>query len=96
MRSDPTGLSFLLSIGMVFVVMYFMILRPQQKRQKERDAMLKAVKKGDRVLTSGGIWGTVVTVKGDDLLVVSIAENVRVEVNRQAVSSVQRHEVPVA
>jgi len=88
MTGDPSGLSFLLSLVMVFVVMYFMILRPQSKRQKEREALLKNVKKGDQILTSGGIFGAVLALKGDDRLVVRIADNVRVELSRSAVSAV--------
>lgn len=88
MTGDPSGLSFLLSLVMVFVVMYFMILRPQSKRAKERDAMLKNVKKGDQILTSGGIFGTVLANKGDDRIVVRIADNVRVDMSRAAVTGV--------
>jgi preprotein translocase subunit YajC len=88
MSGDPSGLTFLMSLVMVFVVMYFMILRPQSKRQKEREAMLKNVKKGDQVLTSGGIFGTVLAQKGEDRIVVRIADNVRVEMSRAAVSAV--------
>ena len=88
MSGDPSGLTFLMSLVMVFVVMYFMILRPQSKRQKEREAMLKNVKKGDQILTSGGIFGTVLAQKGEDRIVVRIADNVRVEMSRAAVSAV--------
>jgi preprotein translocase subunit YajC len=95
--SDPTGgLNFLLSIGMVVLVMYFMILRPQSKRQKQREQMLKQVKKSDRVLTSGGLFGTVVATKGDDVLVVRIADNVKVEVARTAVQQVLGSEAGAA
>jgi preprotein translocase subunit YajC len=85
--NDPTGVSFLISILMVFVVMYFLILRPQAKRQKEREAMMKKVGKGDRVLTTGGFYGTVVSVKGDDVLLVKFGDNRPFEVTRQAVAS---------
>ena len=88
MQRDPTGFSFLLSILMVFVVMYFLILRPQSKRQKERDKMLKQVKKGDRIVTSGGLYATVLAVKSDDVLVVRLGDNVRVDMSRSAVSAV--------
>lgn len=93
MAGDASGMSFLLSLVMVFVVMYFMILRPQSKRQKERDAMLKNVKKGDQILTTGGIYGTVLAQKGEDRIVVRIADNVRVEMSRAAVSGIVGTEV---
>ena len=49
--------------GLIFVIFYFMIIRPQQKRQKERQKMLDAMEKGDKVITSGGIYGTVVGIE---------------------------------
>ena len=78
----------LLSLFLVFLILYLLVIRPQAKRQRERDAMVKQVKKGDRVVTTSGIYGTVVSTRGDDVLVVKIAENVRVEMARPAVASV--------
>jgi preprotein translocase subunit YajC len=88
MGGDPTGISFFISILMVFVVMYFLIMRPQAKRQKERTEMLKKVTKGDRVLTSGGLIGNVVATKTDDVLLVRFGDNRPMEVSRQAVTGV--------
>ena len=88
MMKDPTGFSFLLSLVMVFAVMYFMILRPQSKRQKERELMLKQVKKGDQILTTGGLFVTVLATKGDDRLVVKIGDTTRVDLSRAAVQQV--------
>ena len=76
------------SMGLVVLILYVMVLRPQARRQKQREAMLKQVHKGDRILTTSGIFGTVVSTKGDDVLVVKIADNVRVEMARPAVASV--------
>ena len=81
---DPSGISFLISMLLVFVVMYMLILRPQAKRQKEREAMLKRVGKGERIVTSGGLYGTVVATKGDDVLVVKFGDNRPIEVARSA------------
>ncbi len=88
MTKDPTGFSFLLSLVMVFAVMYFMILRPQSKRQKQRELMLKQVKKGDQVLTTGGLYVTVLATKGDDRLVVKIGDTTRADLSRAAVQQV--------
>jgi preprotein translocase subunit YajC len=71
---------------MMFAVMYFLILRPQAKRAKEREALLKKVAKGDRILINGGLIGNVVALKGDDVLLVRFGDNRPMEVSRQAVS----------
>ncbi|MDP6525540.1 MAG: preprotein translocase subunit YajC [Kiritimatiellia bacterium] len=71
----------------IFGIMYFMLIRPQQRREKERRAMVDAVKSGDRVIFSGGILGTVTNVK-DSTLMVKIADNVKIEVARGSVSKV--------
>ena len=76
----------LLTFGLMFAVMYFLIIRPQQKRQKEHQKLLDAVKKGDRVISSGGLHGVVKDVREDTLLV-KIAENTVVELSRGAVAS---------
>jgi len=75
--------------GLIFVIFYFMIIRPQQKRQKERQKMLDAVKKGDKVVTGGGIHGTVVGIEEKTALV-QIADNVKVKVERGSITSVIR------
>lgn len=72
----------------MFAIFYFLLIRPQQKKQKEHEAMLNAVKEGDNILTSGGIYGTIKKIKGD-VLTVQIADNVRVKVSRKSVSSIK-------
>ena len=70
-------------------IFYFMIIRPQQKKQKETEAMLRAVKKGDRVLTSGGVFGTVVGPgSNDDALVLRVSEDVKMEFARHSLVQV--------
>jgi preprotein translocase subunit YajC len=71
----------------IFVIFYFFLIRPQQKKAKEHQQMLNAVKKDDRIVTSGGIYGTVTAVRGDTLEV-KIAENVKVQIAKSAVSTV--------
>ena len=76
----------LLPLVLIFVVFYFLLIRPQQKKMKAHREMISALKRGDRVLTSGGIIGTVVKEEGDTELLVEIAKDVRVRVARGMVS----------
>ncbi len=75
----------LLPVVAIFVIFYFLLIRPQQKQQKAHEKMLEGLKKGDKVLTTGGFYGTIVGIKGTDLEV-RFAENVKLTVARQAVS----------
>ena len=70
----------------LFVIMYALIIRPQQRQQKEHRQMVAAVERGDQVVTSGGLHGKVTGIS-DDVLTVEIAERVRVKVNRSAISN---------
>lgn len=73
---------------LIFVVFYFLLIRPQQRKMKEHKAMLESVRRGDRVVTGGGIIGVVTKVGPDDELQVEIAENVRVRCLRSTVNMV--------
>ena len=85
--NDPRVMFFnFLPLILVFVIFYFLILRPQTKRQKETQKMIENLKKGDRVLSSGGIYGEVVDVKGDTVIL-RVAENVKLEFAKSAVVS---------
>ena len=66
----------------IFVIFYFFLIRPQQKKVKEHKAMVEGLKKGDKVVTSGGITGTITRVVDNDKVEVEIADNVTVEVIR--------------
>ena len=83
----PGGLTSFAPLLVIMVLFYFLLIRPQQKQAKEQKLMLEAVKKGDRVLTQGGIYGTVVSVKGK-VLEVKISDEVKVLMARSAVSQV--------
>ena len=72
---------------LMMAVFYFILIRPQQRREKERRALIAAVKTGDHIVFSGGLMGVVANVK-DKTLVVKIADNVKIEVARYAVSQV--------
>ena len=74
-------------LGLMVALFYFMLIRPQKRREKERQALLGAVKTGDRVLFGGGFLGVVANVK-EKTLVVKIADGVKVEIIRGAVSQV--------
>jgi preprotein translocase subunit YajC len=78
----------LLPLVLIFVVFWFLLIRPQQKKMKQHREMIAAVRRGDRVLTAGGIIGTVTKVQGDSELQVEIAEGVRVKVARATISEV--------
>ena len=82
-------------IAAVFVIFYFFLIRPQQKQMKDHQRMLDSVQKGDRILTTGGLYGTIMGVKGQDLEV-RFAENVKLTVARTAVSRVVASEVEPA
>jgi preprotein translocase subunit YajC len=81
------GLLSLWPIALIFVIFYFLLIRPQQKKQKQHQKMLESIKKGDRVVTSGGMYGTVVGVK-ENAVVLKIAENVKVEFAKSAVTHI--------
>ncbi len=77
----------LITFGLIILIFYFLIIRPQKKKDRETKAMLDAVKKGDKVVTIGGIHGTVVTVK-ESTVVVKVDDNARIEFTKGAISSV--------
>ena len=79
--------------GSIIAIFYFMIIRPQQKRQKQHQAMLEALKKGDKVVVSGGIHG-VVAGFDEKTVLVQIADNVKIKVERASVTGVVNAEEP--
>ena len=85
--AQPNPIMQLLPLVLIFVVFYFLLIRPQAKRAKEHKAMVAALAVGDEVVTSGGILGKV-TEAGEQFLTVEVAEGVRVKVQRHTVSSV--------
>ena len=85
----------LLPFVLIFVIMYFLILRPQQKRVKQHAEMVKNVRKGDTVITSGGLVGRVTKVVDDDQVEIEVADGVRVRQMRSMVSDVRAKGEPV-
>jgi preprotein translocase subunit YajC len=85
-----------LPLVLIFVVFYFLLIRPQQKRAKDHKTMLTGLRRGDRIITGGGFIGTVAKVVGDDEVLVDLAENTRVRVLRSTITSVLARTEPVA
>jgi len=77
----------------IFVIMYFVLLRPQMKRQKDQQRLVSALKTGDRVVTNGGIHGLISNVK-DTTVIVKVADNVKIEIEKTAVTTVLKSAEP--
>jgi preprotein translocase subunit YajC len=82
-----SGLFGILPFVLVFVIMYYVILRPQMKRQKEQARLVSALKTGDRVVTASGIHGLISNVK-DTTVIVKVADNVKIEMEKTSVTNV--------
>lgn len=81
------GLELILMMGVFFAIMYFMIIRPQQKRAKEHKTMLASLNKGDEVVTGGGMLGKITKID-ENFLQLEISEGVQIKVQKNAVSSI--------
>ena len=88
-EAAPTGglLSPLIMLVAMFAIMYFMMIRPENKRKKEAEEMRASIRKGDSITTIGGIIGTVVDVKENNIVIETSADQVRIELAKWAVSS---------
>jgi preprotein translocase subunit YajC len=85
-----------LPLVLIFVVFYFLLIRPQQRKAKDHKTMLDALRRGDRVVTGGGIIGTVARVENPEEVTIDIADGVRVRVLRSTITSVLAKPDPVA
>ncbi|MCZ8079760.1 MAG: preprotein translocase subunit YajC [Fuscovulum sp.] len=81
---------------LIFAIMYFLLIRPQQKKLKEHKAMIEALRRGDQVVTQGGIVGKVTKVQEDGMVEVEIAENVKVKVIKGTIAQVMNKTEPAA
>ena len=88
MSGSGSGFAQFIPLILIFVIFYFFLIRPQQKRAKEHKAMVAALKRGDEVVTSGGIVGKVERILGEDKLDLSISENVTVQVVQSTIQSI--------
>ncbi len=85
----PNMLVTMFTFILMFVILYLLIIRPQQKKQKDHQRMVDELKKGDRVVTSGGVHGTITGIKEQEgILVVQVAKEVQIEVSRGSISRV--------
>ena len=92
---QDTLTTFVLPMALIFVVFYFFMIRPQQSKQKEMKKMLEALRRGDRVVTAGGIIGTIAKVDADECQV-EVADGIRVRVLRNTITTVLTKPEPVA
>src|SRR5213593_1392400 len=83
----PGPLMTLIPFVLIFIIMYFMVIRPQQKKSKEHQELLNKLKKNDEVMTSGGIYGKVIDLK-ETVVTLEVAPNVRIRVHRPQISAV--------
>jgi preprotein translocase subunit YajC len=96
---QPTTTDTLMQFApLIFIVglMYFLLIRPQQKRFSEQQTMIKNLRRGDKIVTGGGVFGTIIKLEGEDVVVVDIADGVRVKVQRGTISAVVTAAEPVA
>lgn len=93
---DQSALVQFLPLVLIFVVFYFLLIRPQQQKQKQHRAMIDALRRGDRIVTGGGILGTVNRVISAEEAEVDIAPNVRVRILRSTITSVLAKPDPAA
>ena len=88
MSGSGSGFAQFIPLILIFVIFYFFLIRPQQKKAKEHKAMVGALKRGDEVVTSGGIVGKVERILGEDKLDLSISDNVTVQVVQSTIQSI--------
>ena len=81
------GIAQFIPLILIFVIFYFFLIRPQQKRVKEHKSMVETLKRGDEIITSGGIIGIVDRVMEDDRIEVTVSENVKVQIIRSTITS---------
>ena len=86
------GLAQFIPLILIFIIFYFFLIRPQQKRVKDHKGMVESLKRGDEVITSGGIIGVVDRVMDDDRIEVTIGENTKVQIIRSTISSLLKKE----
>ena len=86
------GIAQFIPLILIFVIFYFFLIRPQQKRVKDHKAMVASLKRGDEIITSGGIIGTIDRVMEDDRIEVTIGENVKVQIIKSTITSLLKKE----
>ena len=89
---EAQGIANFIPLILIFIIFYFFLIRPQQKRGKDHKAMVESLKRGDEVITSGGIIGIVDRVMEDDRIEVVIGENTKVQIIRSTITSLLKKE----
>jgi preprotein translocase subunit YajC len=92
---DAGGMSAFIPLILMFAIFYFLLIRPQQKKAKQTKAMLASVRKGDRIVTAGGLHG-VITGVADDIVTMEIAPKIRVKVSRGSVAGILKRDESVS
>ncbi|MCV6585137.1 MAG: preprotein translocase subunit YajC [Marinibacterium sp.] len=93
---DGNALAQFLPLILIFAIMYFLLIRPQQKKVKEHQAMVEALRRGDQVVTAGGLIGKVVKVKDDNEVEVELSEGVKVRVVKSTIAQVLNKTEPAS
>ncbi|MBU1121549.1 MAG: preprotein translocase subunit YajC [Candidatus Omnitrophota bacterium] len=89
MQGSPNAIFQFIPLIFIFVVFYFLIIRPQTKKQKEHQALITNLKKNDEVVTSGGIHGTIINIK-EKTFVIRVDDNAKIEIDKNAISYVEK------
>ena len=89
---NGSGIAQFIPLILIFVIFYFFLIRPQQKRVKDHKDMVQSLKRGDEIITSGGIIGTIDRVMEDDRIEVVIGENTKVQIIRSTITSLLKKE----
>lgn len=82
-------LSAFMPLILIFIIFYFLLIKPQHKKQKELQQMISNIQKGDKIITTGGIHGIVANIK-DDIVSVKVADNVKIDVSRSCITTVKK------
>jgi preprotein translocase subunit YajC len=93
----PAGISSLMNfvpLILIFAVFYFIVIRPQQKKFEETARMVKALQRGDRIITTGGICGKITKVEGDDYVMLEVADNVVIKLMKTQVAALEAKTQP--
>ena len=86
-NGNPSIFSMIVPMVLMFVIMYIILIKPQHKKQKEHQELVKKIKAGDKVVTNGGIHGTIAAVK-EQTVFLKITDNVKIEINRSSIGEI--------
>ena len=89
---QPSMLASFVPLILIFLIFYFLLIRPQQKKQKEHTRMVSSLKKGDKVVTNGGIFGTISKV-GEDRITLEVASKLNIQIERHQVARIDQNSI---